>query len=230
MFEEVKESLMYFFYREHSIARDIIDTIKLPISGKVSHIEDIFIDIDEIDLRRKLKDCILREHKSPIQGIDNVVSVNVWPEIYRYIIKDGKAVAAIIESGVYSNKFGKVFNRIKDRVTDLFAYSIKEYSDKSSKYSTYTWECSKHYCYLQVLNDQYININSLFYDYDYFGREIDGTHIIIPKTHYTVLRTIAIVLAKEQYYMALVALYLKFDLIKRQDSISLLNCTTFFER
>ena len=127
MFDEIKISLMYFFYREHSIARDIIDTIKLPITGKVSHIEDIFIDIDEIDLRKKLKGYILREHKSPIQGIDSVVSANAWPEIYRYIIKDGKVVAAIIESGVYSNKFTKVFNRIKDRVIDLFAYSIKEY-------------------------------------------------------------------------------------------------------
>ena len=195
MIEQIKRRMLYFINKEYLILNDFLETVKLPVSGKISHFDDIFIGMEESRLRNILEEYILREHRNPINKINSVLSVNAWPEIYRYVIQEGIVVAVIVEVGINSNKFMKVFNKIKKNLVDLFTDSLSEH--EYLKYPLLLWECSKHFCLLQVLNDKDVNIDPIFYDYGYFGRKIDGTFIRKPNKRFTVLPTIAIIFAKE---------------------------------
>jgi hypothetical protein len=236
--EKLLSEMEYRFFKDTFIYKAIMKTVKLPITGKVSHIKDIYIGMDEATLNKILKDCILRSHKDPIrellaefikpsqkrsETIDNVLSVNAWPEIYRHVIHNGKLVAVIIEIGIDSAKFVNIYNKIKNTISEIFAYSIVGEPQQNSPYETYDWEYSKHFCYLQVLNDRLANISPLHHDWSYFGTDLDGTFIRKDNRPYSVLPTIAIIFSKEEKYRSDSILYLNLDILKRRESISLLN-------
>ncbi len=228
MIDRIKRGILSFINKEYLIINEFLETIKLPVSGKISHFHDIFIGMEESRLRNILEKYILRDHRNPINKINYVISVNAWPEIYRYVIQEGIVVAVIVEVGINSNKFMKIFNKIKKKLVDLFADSLSEH--EFIKYPLLLWECSKHFCLLQVLYDEDLNINPIFYDYNYFGREIDGTFVRKPNKRFTVLPTIAIVFAKEPEYRSLAWLYLQFDLQKRRNSVAFLNMPNMFDK
>jgi len=79
MIEQIKRRMLYFINKEYLILNDFLETVKLPVSGKISHFHDIFIGMEESRLRNILEKYILRDHRNPINKINYVISVNAWP-------------------------------------------------------------------------------------------------------------------------------------------------------
>lgn len=228
-----KRKFLEYFKRDELIVQHILATLKLPVLNSMSHLEKIPIGAEEKDVRDKLSDYILREDTKPLEEIikgeiDSIISVNAWPEIYRYIFAKGKLVACIIEIGIYHNNFSKVFLKLEDKITEIFSHSITGDFNEKMKYPLYSWEYANHYCYMQVISDKEINLNPILIDYHH--RPIDGTFIRTPKKMFRVLPTIAVIFTKDKKYMGYSFLYLQHDLSNRLDSVSWFNEPFIFEK
>jgi hypothetical protein len=230
--DKFKRKLLEYFRRDELIVQDIIATLKLPILNTMSHLKKIPIGAEEKHVRDILSDYILREDTKPLEEIkgeiDSIISVNAWPEIYRYIFAKGKLVACIIEIGIYHTNFSKVFRKLEDKITEIFSHSITGNFDEKMKYPQYSWEYANHFCYMQVINDKEINLNPILIDYHYYP--LDGTFIRTPKKMFRVLPTIAVIFTKDKKYMVWSFLYLQYDLSKRLDFVSWFNEPFMFEK
>ena len=221
------EGFERFFWKlinpDKVLASDILQTIMLTSRGTLSHIANIKLGMSGDEVRNLLRDCILREHKKPLMEIDLVLSANAWPEIYRYILNENVLISVIVEIGIDSSNFQRVYSKIESKMREVFAYSIEGHKDNGMKYPSFLWEYSKHFCYFQVLSDKTINFRSYLFDTDYFGFEVDGTFIRKPGKKYMALPTIALIFAKNHKIRLLSIAYLQIDIAKRNETTSLLN-------
>jgi len=234
----IKKWIREIFCPRSVIVSDIFKTLKLPSKGMLSHISKIYLGMSEDNLRKILKEHILREHKNPFEGedlpikncIDTIISVNAWPEIYRYVINEKRVISAIIEIGIHHKRFDKIFSKVEEKIQIQFSNSFEAIIEDNMKYAIYKWEYAGYCCYLHVVNEKLVNINPLFYDYDYFGDEFDGTFVRKAKSRYQVLPTIVVIYSKDWKAGSLSWLYLQKDLAKRSETVSLLNIPTFLEK
>jgi len=217
IYEGIMRIVMGFFFKDYLIASDIIKIVKSPAKGSLLPGMNIQIGMEEGKIRRLLGEFILRDHIKPIDGIDAVISVNYWPEIYRFVFSDRKLVAVIVEIGISYRNFKKVYHKVEDRITELFAFSIQGLRNEYSSYPTYSWNYAEHYCSMWVLSDRIQYVDPYLYDWNlpYFGEEINGTFITKKGNGVTVLPTIGIIFALQDDIRKQSTQYINLDLANR---------------
>ena len=207
---------MRLFHRDKKIVDGILEIIKWPSKGAINFIDprtNLYIGMSGLDVRQQLRDCIVREDQNPQKGIDRIISISSYPQIWRFVISNELLASIIIEYGVIG-KFEKVFARLEKKIQEIFAFSVKRYTTEDIDYPTYTWEYSDHYCYLTILLDRSAYLRP-WADMIYSDTELEGTFIRKAKTRSGILPTIAIIFCKDKTIEELSIRYLANDLSKR---------------
>ncbi|MGH7233685.1 MAG: hypothetical protein ACREJU_20335 [Nitrospiraceae bacterium] len=197
MREILVRRVMQFLFKNSLNASDIIKTIKLPSEGKVTHLLDIKLGMHESEVRPRIGEYILREHARPIDGIDLVLSTNAWPEIFRFVFHENKLITTIVETGVWASNFQIVYSKVTNRISEMFAYSLKVDREAGLKYPCYIWEYADSCCYFQVVSDKTLNYNFLWFDFEYFGSNWEETFIQPSGMKYAALPTFAVIFAQD---------------------------------
>ncbi len=230
MYEPISRRFRKLINQDSVVAKDILETLKLPSKGVVSHTLNISLGMSEEKVRNKLNKYILREHKDPLKGIKLVLATNSWPEIYRYVFKENTLASVIIEIGIDSRNFHNVYFKVENKIIETFAYSIEGHKPEETNYPFFFWEYSKRFCCFQVLSDKIININPTLLDFQYFGHEIDGTFVRKQKKTFMILPTLAVIFSQDKPMRLLSISYLELDIAKRNEFSSLLNQPANFDR
>ncbi len=220
----IKKKIMQLFRRDKLIVDGIIEIMKWPSKGPINFVNpvtNISIGMPETEIRKQLKDCIVREDENPLEGIDNIISVAAWPQIWRFVTKEKKLASIVVEYGINS-RFEKVFSKVENRITEIFAGSIERHITDMD-YPDYTWEYRKHYCCLMILLDKIAYLRPGVADMVYSDIELEGTFIRKPRTKEDILPTIALIFSKEKKMRDLSIRYIAFDLSKRSKATTFIR-------
>ncbi|MFC1552826.1 hypothetical protein ACFL6P_09735 [Candidatus Latescibacterota bacterium] len=223
VYQSVKRWLLLTFARELAVASDINETVDLPIKMALSHFLPIKPGTSKAELIPLLDDAILRQDIAPVEGVDLVISSNAWPTIERFFIEDDALTATLFELGCDCYGIKTVYTRVKNHIQNHYGQNLSVTPQQVSPYPTLLWETNGLACYLQVLNEKVININPLFWPRDIFGSDPNGTFIFKAGGKFTVMPTIAIIIAKDMKTIARVFGYLQKDLAARGTCVTLLN-------
>jgi len=220
----IRKKFMQLFRRDQLIADGIIEIMKWPSKGAISFVDpmtNISIGMLGTEIRKQLKDCIVREDENPLEGIDNIISVAAWPQIWRFVTREKKLASIIVEYGINS-RFEKVFSKVENRIREIFAGSIERHIT-DMEYADYTWGYNKHCCCLMVLLDKIAYLRPGVADMVYSDIELEGTFIRKPKTKDNILPTIAVIFSKEKKMRDLCIRYIAFDLSKRSKATTFIR-------
>jgi hypothetical protein len=229
--DSAKRWFLWHMARPIAVASsDVISTIELPSQGSFSHVLPINPGMNSSDLQKVLGDAILREDLDPVIGVDAVISANAWPHIERFVLEANTVTGVIIEHGCDCTRFDAVYERVAKYIRAHFRQSLEATLQKESPYPTLTWEYAHFNCYLQVINDKIVNLNPLYVDWDYFGSDLDGTFVFSSEKRFAVLPTTAVCMAKTAETLLRMIVYLQSDILKRRDTVALLNLPTTFAR